>query len=110
VATIRNVHAWKERTEEGKREVRVEKFGRTWKVQARIDDGEWHYYASPPLEDLHTLRDILFRKYQRKRVSHDDLADIDKMIKERSAQLPSVRLPKRVELDSGDPEEFGNPL
>ena len=81
---MRNVHVWKTRTEEGeKREVRAERFGGRWRFQAKLKSEErWTYYDVPSLEDLDELRDILWRKYQRKRLPHDDVASIDAMIAE----------------------------
>ena len=81
----RNTHSWKHTTAEGeKREVRAEKFGKRWKLQAKLKgEGQWTYYADPLLEDLIELRDVLFRKYQRKHLSYEDLAAIEKMITDR---------------------------
>ena len=81
---MRNVHVWKTRTEEGeKREVRAERFGGRWRFQAKLKSEErWTYYDVPSLEDLDELRDILWRKYQRKRLPYDDVASIDAMIAE----------------------------
>src|SRR4051812_12540226 len=64
----RNTHVWKTKTEDGeKREVRAEKFGKRWRLQAKIKgEPQWTYYDDPLLPDLIELRDVLFRKYQRK--------------------------------------------
>ena len=82
---MRSQHIWKEKDEEGrKREVRVVKFGGNWKFQAKLkDDEQWTYYDVPLKEDLLTLRDIVFRKYQRRRASSEDVESIDKLIEER---------------------------
>jgi len=82
---MRNVHTWKTTTEDGgKREVRAEKFGKKWRLQAKLKHEEkWTYYDDPPLEDLIELRDVLFRKYQRKHLSYEDLEMIEKMITDR---------------------------
>ena len=49
-------------------EVRVTKFGGQWKFQAKFrDEDEWTYYDLPLLEDFRELREVLFRKYQRRR-------------------------------------------
>jgi hypothetical protein len=82
---IRNVHEWKTRTEEGeKREVRAERFGGNWRIQSRLRHEErWTYHDVPLLEDLVELRDVLWRKYQRKRLPWDDVATVEKMITER---------------------------
>jgi hypothetical protein len=79
---MRNVHVWKTTTEEGeKREVRAEKFGGRWSLQAQIKGEErWTYYDTPLMEDLIALRDVLFRKYQRKHLSWEDLAAVEKLI------------------------------
>lgn len=82
---MRNVHVWKTTTEEGeKREVRAEKFGKKWRLQAKLKhDERWTYYDDPLLEDLIELRDVLFRKYQRKHLSYEDVAAVEKMITDR---------------------------
>jgi hypothetical protein len=72
---MHNRHAWIVRTEEGlKREVRVIKTGGWWRFQSkRADEGCWTYYNEPLLEDLEEFREILFRKYQRRRASYEDV-------------------------------------
>jgi hypothetical protein len=89
---MRNVHTWKHTTEEGsKREVRAEKFGKRWRVQAKLKpDAGWTYYDDPLVADLIELRDVLFRKYQRKHLSYDDLAAVEKMITDRGATWVKV--------------------
>ena len=84
---MRNTHAWKTKTADGvKREVRAEKFGKRWRMQAKVaGEDRWTYYDAPLLEDLLELRDVLWRKYQRKHLSWDDVAAIDAMIQERAA-------------------------
>lgn len=81
----RNTHVWKTTTEEGeKREVRAEKFGKRWRLQAKVKGEEqWTYYDDPLLPDLIELRDVLFRKYQRKHLSYEDLEAVEKMITDR---------------------------
>ena len=82
---MRNIHVWKTTTEDRqKREVRAERFGGRWRFQAKLQsEAVWTYYDTPSDEDLEELRDILWRKYQRKRLPHDDVASIDAMLKER---------------------------
>jgi hypothetical protein len=81
-------HIWTEKDDEGrKREVRATKFGGAWRLQAKLkDDTEWTYYNVPRLEDLLALKDVVFRKYQRRRASAEDVASVDKLIKERSVE------------------------
>ncbi|PZR74188.1 MAG: hypothetical protein DLM73_08765 [Chthoniobacterales bacterium] len=81
---MRSQHIWKEKNAEGrKREVRVTKFGGVWRFQAKFtDELEWTYYDRPLLGDLQTLRDIVFRKYQRRRASAEDVASIDELLRQ----------------------------
>ena len=78
-------HIWRDRNQDGrKREVRATKFGGAWRLQAKIaGDLDWtYYYDRPLLEDLLTLKEILVRKYQRRRASVEDVASIEKLIDE----------------------------
>jgi hypothetical protein len=77
-------HIWRDRNQDGrKREVRATKFGGAWRLQAKIaGDLDWTYYDRPLLEDLLTLKEILVRKYQRRRASVEDVASIEKLIQE----------------------------
>jgi hypothetical protein len=80
-------HIWTEKVQDGKkREVRATKFGGSWRFQAKTagDEG-WIYYDVPLPEDLLTLKEIVFRKYQRRRSSAEDVASIEKLIHEQSA-------------------------
>ncbi len=81
---MRSQHIWTDRNEDGKkREVRATKFGGAWRFQAKIaGDLDWTYYERPLLEDLLALKEILVRKYQRRRASAEDLASIEKLIQE----------------------------
>lgn len=42
----------------------------------------WTYHDFPLLDDLLKLKEIVTRKYRRRRASADDVASIDKLIKE----------------------------
>jgi hypothetical protein len=79
---MRSQHIWTERDEQGtKREVRATRFGGIWRFQAKTaDDLNWTYYERPLLEDLLTLKDILARKYQRRRASSEDVASVERLI------------------------------
>lgn len=81
---MRNIHVWKTVTaDREKREVRAERFGGRWRFQSKVPSSAvWTYYDTPSLEDLETLRDIVWRKYQRKRLPHDDVATLDAMLKQ----------------------------
>jgi hypothetical protein len=80
-------HIWTDRNQDGrKRAVRATKFGGAWRLQAKTaDDPDWTYYDRPLLEDLLTLKEILVRKYQRRRASMEDVVSIEKLIQEQRA-------------------------
>ena len=76
-------HIWTEKDEDGrKREVRATKFGGNWRLQAKAaDEPEWTYYERPVFEDLLKLKEIIARKYRRRRASADDVASVDQLIR-----------------------------
>jgi hypothetical protein len=80
-------HIWTEKDRHGgKREVRATKFGGVWRFQSKISgESEWIYYDSPPLQDLLSLKEIVARKYRRRRASFDDVVSINKLIEEQGA-------------------------
>ncbi len=84
LGSMPNEHVWRETTEEGeKREVRATKFAGKWKLQSKLKgDPGWTYHDTPTLPDLEALRDLIFRKYQRKRASYEDLQSVERMIVE----------------------------
>jgi len=64
-----------------KREVRATKFGGAWRFQAKTaGDLGWTYYEHPLLEDLLALKEILVRKYHRRRASAEDVASVEKLV------------------------------
>jgi len=83
---MRSQHIWTHRDEHGsKREVRATRFGGIWRLQAKTaGDADWTYYECPLLEDLLTLKEILLRKYQRRRASIEDVASVEKLIAEQT--------------------------
>jgi len=80
---MRNEHTWKETTPDGdKREIRASKFGGKWRLQSRLKGEEsWTYYDKPLIEDLRELREVLFRKYQRRRATHEEIVALEAWIK-----------------------------
>jgi hypothetical protein len=80
-------HIWTDKNQDGrKREVRATKFGGAWRLQAKVaGDLDWTYYDRPLLKDLLTLKEILVRKYQRRRASIEDVSSIEKLIQEQRA-------------------------
>ena len=81
---MRSQHIWTEKDADGrKREVRVTKFWGVWRFQAKYaDELDWTYYERPLLEDLLELKDVIFRKYQRRRASAEDLQSVERLLKE----------------------------
>lgn len=79
---MRSQHIWTHRDEQGsKREVRATRFGGIWRLQSKTaGDLDWTYYERPLLEDLLALKDILVRKYHRRRASSEDVASLEKLI------------------------------
>ena len=81
-------HIWTEKDRHGKkREVRATKFGGAWRLQSKIvGETEWTYYDSPLLHDLLRLKEIVARKYQRRRASMEDVGSIEKLIAEQRGE------------------------
>ena len=84
---MRSQHIWTEKDGDGrKREVRVTKFGGVWRFQAKFaDESDWTYYDRPLLEDLLVLKDVIFRKYQRRRASAEDFQFVEKLLRQYAA-------------------------
>lgn len=84
---MRNRHAWTERDEDGvKREVEASKERGRWRLRFKAaGDEHWTPLDPPSREVLETLRDILWRKYQRRRASHEDVVLADQMLGEANA-------------------------
>jgi len=82
---MHNKHAWIVRTEEGlKREVRVIKTGGFWRFQSkRADEDRWNYFEEPLIGDLEEFREVLFRKYQRRRAAYEDVLWADRELARR---------------------------
>jgi hypothetical protein len=85
---MHNRHAWTDRTADGiRREIRVIKNQGAWRFQSkRLGQERWEYYDEPTLEDLQNFREVLFRKYQRRRASFDDLQWADRELARRGGQ------------------------
>ena len=79
---MRSQHIWTERNEDGRRrEVRATKFGGVWRLQAKTaGELDWTYYPQPLREDLQSLKEVLVRKYQRRRASAEDVASVERLI------------------------------
>jgi hypothetical protein len=75
-------HVWTERDDNGvKREIRATRFGGVWRLQSkRADDESWTYHERPLIGDLLALKDILARKYRRRRATADDVTSIERLV------------------------------
>jgi len=52
-----------------------------WRLQAKTaGDLEWTYYERPLLDDLLALKEILVRKYRRRRASSEDVTSVERLI------------------------------
>ena len=63
-----------------------DQFGGAWRSQSKIaGEDEWTYYDFPLLQDLLRLKEIVARKYQRRRASIEDITSIEKLIEEQGS-------------------------
>jgi len=77
-------YEWRERTEQGPRYFWAGRFARQWKIETRLKvEDEWTT-LQPPYDPavLHALRDVLWAKYQRRKLPFEVVHEID-------AQLPA---------------------
>lgn len=75
-------HEWHQHDAEGRRRyLRAAWDARTWSfVETYKDAPEWTPVAAPTLEDFESLRDVLWRKYQRKRVPWRFVEQVDAVL------------------------------
>jgi hypothetical protein len=74
-------HEWNERTDEGKRYYRATFHAERWTFHTTLQkDPDWERLQDVPEEVWRTLREILWRKYQRKRLPWERVAAVDKIL------------------------------
>jgi len=74
-------HEWREKTEEGTRTYRAHFHGGNWSMSSQLRDEEsWTRHEPMTLPDLLLLRDVIWRKYQRRRLPWKQVIQIDGMI------------------------------
>ena len=75
-------HEWREKTEEGEtRLVTATRHGGKWKLRSRLkSESEWTEFPVIELEDLEELHVIISNKYQRNRVPHGHVLEVEAMI------------------------------
>ncbi len=97
-------HEWKERTEDGPRLFIASHHGAEWNLRSKLkSEEEWTYHDPIELEHWVALRDILWRKYQRKRLPFSQIEQIDKTIEKMREELPPP--PPLETIEASDEEE-----
>ena len=79
------IHDWKDRTDTGENRLwRATKHGGDWKFMSRLQKSEegWTTHEKMEIEDLKLFREVLFNKYQRRRIPWEDGVAIDNMIED----------------------------
>jgi hypothetical protein len=79
---IMKKHEWREKTEEGEvRLITATRHAGKWQLQSRLKtETEWTQFPNILLEDLESLLEIIKNKYQRNRVPHDHVLEIERLI------------------------------
>jgi hypothetical protein len=77
-------HEWREQTEEGTRIYRARRFARRWTLQSRLKSEDEWTEVPPPFDPVlvEKLRDLLWAKYQRRRVPFEVVCEIDRLLPE----------------------------
>lgn len=84
-------HEWREKTEEGTRYFRATHHAGGWRFQKTLKtDPDWEQIPHPDAELWMTLRDILWKRYQRKRGSYSIIEKIDKLLEKDFGIKPDV--------------------
>lgn len=76
-------HEWHERGAEGLRYFRASRHGERWTILTTLKtDPEWQRLEpeSIPEEVWRALRDVVWRKYQRRRCPWERVAELDKLL------------------------------
>ncbi|MCM2373629.1 hypothetical protein [Aporhodopirellula aestuarii] len=86
-------HEWRETTEEGAvRLVCATHHAGKWQLRSKLkSESEWTQFPVIPLEDLETLREIIWKKSRRSRVPESHVGEIDALIVAAKSRRPSVR-------------------
>jgi len=78
---MRNQHRWILKNEDGLRtEWQATKFAGRWEFKQRLPDSEsWETVKNPSSDLLSEFRDVLWRKYQRRRCPYEDVVAIERL-------------------------------
>ena len=96
--TKNQIHEWHERMEDGrKRYIRAHWNSREWLFRLAHPDGEAWMPMQPNLETWLALRDVLFRKYQRKRLPIKHLQTVDNVLEDLGWRVNDHGEPEKIE-------------
>jgi hypothetical protein len=81
-------HEWFDSDSEGKTYYRANFVGGRWTIMTTKmkRNPEWEDLAQIPIDVWQRLRDILFNKYQRKRLPWERVAEIDRLIESEQSE------------------------
>ena len=86
------IHDWRTRSETGENRLwRATKHGSRWEFMSRLQRSEegWTNHEKMDINELKTFREVLFNKYQRRRIPWEDVLKIDNMIEE--VEIPPTK-------------------
>ncbi len=94
--TKNQTHEWHERVEEGgKRYMRAHWDSRQWRFQVLEPDAEgWARIEQPGAAEYLALRDVLWRKYQRKRIPFKFIERVDAILESLGVTIPGQAEPQ----------------
>lgn len=82
-------HQWREQNGEEVRFWRANYHGGRFELYTKEKESEsWEKLNPPSQEDWQALRDVLWRKYQRKRIAWNMVAKVDKMLGKKNEGPP----------------------
>ncbi len=75
-------HTWRETNADGEtRFLRATRVAKEWRFASKLqDDEQWTHHETLPEAELRDLRDVLWRKYQRRRIPWEHVVEIDKLL------------------------------
>ena len=102
--TKNQIHEWRERGEDGvKRYYRGYWNSRDWSFGILEPGADyWAPLELPTLHNWKSLRDVIFRKYQRKRLPHKFIVHLDEMIAKFEELEPEPKDPTATVIEGDD--------
>lgn len=84
-----NRHSWKEECPDGIIFYRAILQAKVWHLSYQLkEEDEWITVAEPTLEQWKSLRDVLWRKYQRRRLPWKQIEKLDQQIEAMADEIP----------------------